>query len=559
VEFFQLLATTQYMGHLRPTNLSWTSTRRSDVLAAIGTPFDAAAHTADVRRIAAGRGRYDIPNVGMFLWRIRDFEVAGAPAATLVPADAGDRRYLFSPLGADMPLYNHAIAEDTITHLADRLDVPQPIGRRELWDAIATLYPDSLAVSVGGLILPVDLVAASDLSDAGGGWAYAAADRVLVDPVLGRLALPPTLTVDGHALDPVAPLVTYHYGFPAEIGGGPYPRAAAFDAALSPVRPISPPDPIAGAVTALGGSGVVELRSPGRCVEAPALSIPDGARVEVRAADGLRPTLELTGELVVDLGEEAELTLDGLLLTGSSLRVAAAAKRGSVLRLRHCTLVPGLALHVDGTPTAPATPSVIIESEAVRVEIDRSIVGGIRAHADAVVRVVDSIVDATDPAGVAYAALDDAGPGGALGIVASTVVGKVHARVLDLVSDTILDAQLAEVDTWTGPVLAERRQQGCIRFSWVPPGSRTPVRHRCLPADGDESRVRPQYTANRYGRPAYMQLSGRCAIEIRTGADDESEMGAYHQVFAPQRDSDLEVRLDEYLRFGLEAGIFHAS
>jgi hypothetical protein len=36
-------------------------------------------------------------------------------------------------------------------------------------------------------------------------------------------------------------------------------------------------------------------------------------------------------------------------------------------------------------------------------------------------------------------------------------------------------------------------------------------------------------------------------------------MGAYHDLFEPQRETNLRVRLAEYLRFGLEAGIFYAS
>jgi hypothetical protein len=46
---------------------------------------------------------------------------------------------------------------------------------------------------------------------------------------------------------------------------------------------------------------------------------------------------------------------------------------------------------------------------------------------------------------------------------------------------------------------------------------------------------------------------------IRRGADDGSEMGVFHDVYAPQRESNLLVRLEEYLRFGLEAGIFYAT
>ena len=48
-------------------------------------------------------------------------------------------------------------------------------------------------------------------------------------------------------------------------------------------------------------------------------------------------------------------------------------------------------------------------------------------------------------------------------------------------------------------------------------------------------------------------------VEIRTGADDEAEMGAGHTLYQPQREINLRVRLDEYLRFGLEAGVFYVT
>jgi len=63
----------------------------------------------------------------------------------------------------------------------------------------------------------------------------------------------------------------------------------------------------------------------------------------------------------------------------------------------------------------------------------------------------------------------------------------------------------------------------------------------------------------RYGDAAYCQLDLRGPAEIRTGADDGAEMGAFHLLFEPQREKNLRLRLDEYLRFGLEAGIFYAS
>ncbi len=36
-------------------------------------------------------------------------------------------------------------------------------------------------------------------------------------------------------------------------------------------------------------------------------------------------------------------------------------------------------------------------------------------------------------------------------------------------------------------------------------------------------------------------------------------MGATHDLYAPQREDDVVARLDEYLRYGLEAGFFHAT
>ncbi|NEZ58030.1 hypothetical protein, partial [Adonisia turfae] len=65
--------------------------------------------------------------------------------------------------------------------------------------------------------------------------------------------------------------------------------------------------------------------------------------------------------------------------------------------------------------------------------------------------------------------------------------------------------------------------------------------------------------SRRYGDPAYGQLSQRCAEEIRQGADDEAEMGVFHDLYQPQRETNLRVRLDEYLRFSLEAGIFYIT
>jgi hypothetical protein len=261
--------------------------------------------------------------------------------------------------------------------------------------------------------------------------------------------------------------------------------------------------------------------------------------------------MELDGVLNIRGVENTEVTLDGLLISGATLRVAAGSGNGlRRLRLRHCTLVPGLNIDEDGVPQAPSMPSLTVEAVNMSVEIDHCIVGGLRVADGNSVRITNSIVDATAESGVAYAALDGEGPGGTLRVENSTIVGKVHTGLMELASNTIFLADLN----------CERLQQGCVRFSYLPPASRTPRRHRCRPEDEAEAiRMRPQFSSLRYGHPDYCQLSPFCAAEIRQGADDEAEMGAFHDLYQPQRESNLRVRLDEYLRFGLEAGVFYAS
>jgi hypothetical protein len=167
----------------------------------------------------------------------------------------------------------------------------------------------------------------------------------------------------------------------------------------------------------------------------------------------------------------------------------------------------------------------------------------------------------------------------------STIIGKLCTARLDLASNTLFLARLGPADKWAHPVVSDQNQQGCVRFSFVPLNAIVPRRYRCQPdlavasaitaadvpkgtlTDADkraitvatQARMRPAFTTLRYGQPGYCQLGSYCPKEIRAGAEDESEMGAFHDVFGPQRESNLKIRLQEYLRFGLEAGIFYST
>ena len=77
--------------------------------------------------------------------------------------------------------------------------------------------------------------------------------------------------------------------------------------------------------------------------------------------------------------------------------------------------------------------------------------------------------------------------------------------------------------------------------------------------ESERLRVEPEFNSTRYGRAAYCQLAATCAVEITTGAEDESEMGAFHDLFQPQRATNLRTRLAEYTPAGINAGIIFAT
>lgn len=536
VEFFQLIAATQFMNHLRPETQSFVSLRNANRLGELGGPFERApkfgdpdlTHTVDVRRIARGHGRYNIPNVGLFLWRLRAMALSRSPA---VPATPGDKRnFLFSPLGFDMPLFNSPQSETLAAHLAEAVNVPGRIRRRVFAAAIDDYYGRSLLLELqpagGGAIMTIQSsqLVVCDLS----GWINLPTSAIAIDPVLGRIAFPHDQSD--------TPLVSFHYGFSANMGGGEYSRLSSVEGRDLPVEKVAGSAKIADALAALPSTGgTVEVGDSGRYTETLAIDA-TGRFIELRAGDKRRPTIVLNGELTVTGSSDDHVILDGLLLTGAGIRVSGTLGR---LTLRHCTLVP------------VNVPNLIIESAHTAVEIDHCIVGGIRAVDTVEMKISGSIVDATSEKLLAYGGTA-AAFGAPLHITNSTVIGQVQTTTMRLASNSIFLASIA------APVLVERRQEGCVRFSYLSPGAKTPRRYHCQP-ETEDSLIRPRFVSTSFQDPGYCQLSEFCPPEIREGADDEASMGAFHDLLEPQRESRLRVNLETYLRFGLEAGIFYVS
>ena len=591
VEFFRNLAVCQSMKFTRPGNRYAPNLRGWQTREYMDTGFDTTAHKVDVRRIAVERGRYNIPNLGIFLWSLNSYSMTRVSAT---PVGAGNQFFRFNPLGADLPLFNNPVSQGPdVTAAAQPLNVPARLSRRVLCQDIqsgagAVYYGEgnSLALykttALATTLLNAYQIQICNLSGADGSWsnvpstgsAYAAC----VDPELGRIALPAPLP-SGVVLQ-----TSFCYGFSGEMGGGEYARADTFTSATavcffpdtgSDYTTLQGALNFASAKAAANLPVAVEITNSDvyllNSVAAPGLqvTVPAGATIELRAADGHRPTLVLGAEITVVGGAGSTFNLNGLLLTyvapaPNSLIPAALVhvpnagqNQLGALGLTHITLVPGLALTAGGAAQFPGQSSVLGELSGLKVTVTKSILGAIQVHELANVSLSDSILDACGPTGVAYAGLDGASAGGSLTLQGCTVFGKVHTALLALMSNCIVWAGLAAPDTWASPLTADRKQQGCVRFSYLPAGAVVPRQFECVQQIQDAPQ--PLFYSMRYGDPHYAKLWPCTDDSIRRGADDGGEMGAFHFVLAPLRETDLLVRIQEYVPVGLEFGIFYQN
>jgi hypothetical protein len=443
VEFFELLATTQHLNHVRPHKGGTADVRNVDRLGPVGSPFEGVAHLAEVRHIANGQGRYNIPNVGLFLWRLQPYPIDQSSARAV--AEPGDGRYRFSPLGNDAPLFNRPQTETDISQLAAERNVSGPLRRLPLYEELESrrqalvdgekpreaYFGDQPVLQVfadGDPVVPEEILVCN-LGDAPPNstdvWRRPEATRsyplkgsgsdqdtqiqvampikVAVDPVLGRL-----VWLAGADLPEVR--VSYAYGLPGDLGGGPYERLGAIssrgrqrqETTVSKHDPEAPFDNLSDALAALDdaeGDAIITITDSATYAEEIDVELAEGHRLTIRAANGARPVLRCGGDLVLrpPAGEHnTAVTLNGLLIEGG-VRV----EDGSLelLRVVHCTLVPGRRLGGDGRPLEPDHPSVTVAdpNNALRLEIDHSVTGRLSLPPGMEgLRVRDSIIDSPE-------------------------------------------------------------------------------------------------------------------------------------------------------------------
>ncbi|NJK33253.1 MAG: hypothetical protein HC927_13120 [Deltaproteobacteria bacterium] len=400
-------------------------------------------------------------------------------------------------------------------------------------------------------------------------WNYVlnAVKQMAIDPTRGRALI---ALGDTPALRVIALLL--HYGTPAEIGAGSYDRR--FDIiANEAVNILDNDDPNPGPVTVnipSAATVVDEIEDSktynpvGNGEGGDAGNLVGLVDYRLQAANLQRPyLLRVTDSEPLEwsfiahpknlmLEEDPRcLVLEGLWIgiehsdpenTATSATLAIEGVWDRVI-IRHCTLDPGGEMaSVDGVSAGKPIPCVTLEIRDFVEEliIESSITGPIVEAATG-----------NNPATVGKIIIRDSIVGNAAeyGIAINTQLGTVELERCTVVGHVVANRLYASDTFIAGTGQITDLQHGCFRFSTAIQGKWPhPFESHIYPSF---SAIRNCFVSSRFGDPGYYQLSELCPTEIRRGAENHSEMGAFNKLFDPIKRDDLRTKIDEFMPFDL--------
>ncbi len=578
----------------------WADLRQTQGSELADGPFDEYHHTPDFRQQVGLSGRYNLPKLAFYLYRLVAYKVVDVTPFPLT----GGLGYSFDPSGRDIPLFSHrniADGEDrnwedwrsamewelqkpircrllnesrflfteanidalsaspglSLSQIADLTTlIGWPIiGEPRLRETLSVLpnaasfylapdyilykaileatlitecgkqalLPSSITVQVDGTDVPKPETTSGALSS----WDTSNVPlekSLVIDPENGRFAF------TGALADPES-IVTaeYHYGFSGEIGAGTYDRRAVED--VTPTVTVSNGDTITAAL--LMDNGVTQIDD-----NRTYTTLPDSVNVEnmtLQAANQKRPYIRLEQDWTLDTGanQNAFLVLDGLWIGANADAAIVLVGDYECVTIRNCTLDPGAGTDINGDPIAAIT--LRIEGHVEQLVIEDSICGRIEAAAGSeleAITITDSILQST----TANPVLDIEETSACMERV--TVIG----------SSVLHTIQATEV-LMVGVYTVTDTQKGCFRYSAAPLGSRVP---RAYPHSLISFAQASQwFTSLQFGHPGYCQLSAVAPLEIARGAENGSEIGAFASLLNPIKLDSLQIKVAEYMPFGL--------
>jgi hypothetical protein len=538
VEFFQLLSATQNVNHVRLHCTVTPNLREMNKIDLINTAFDKQSHTVDAGRISVGLGKYNIQNIGIYLWRLQSYRMKMVDARKVGPQSGiPDYAYTFSPLGLDAHLFNNPQTESDIVHLAEEVNVPGMLRRRVLHDELdvaretiangktpaykyfETAYPPvfQLFTQTAGnppAAIPVEEIAICNLST----WRVPPVSKAYkkyvpgtgyvdvvmpiaaaVDPVLGRI-------VFSNPVGDAQVLTNHSYGFSGDMGGGPYDRnlslsdikKIAFDwhVGVSKDKTSVQAEPIyqtlqeaiddwnsQGGAVRTGLITIMDNLSYHETVGLTSIQIAEGQQLCIIAADW--PVVDLVGVPTRIPGSfnpedlrphiHRDLEVEGTAPANSS-------SGGSILL--NGLLVEGkLSIKNGNLKTCSIQHCTLVPANGgLATALQSNILEvSLKQSISGAVQVLSlgALVSLEESIidhkpGIAISV-----PEGQLGVQNCTIFGTVEARSLDA-GNSIFNDRLD----------IARRQTGCVRFSHVPFGSVTPRRYRCQPELEIQEQVR---------------------------------------------------------------------
>jgi hypothetical protein len=543
VEFFQRLIWSQHANHVRPEALGTASIRDAEAARFAHGPFERACHSVAAGPAGGYAGRYNIPNIGLFVWRLDAYplgflvnEVQGYLGGPQPRASThGPGLLHFDPLGADRPLHNRPKPDTSIAARVTERIVPAALDRRLLHRDLNDLrggvlgagrWFDDLPVvqiRLDGVTLPPAKLHSCNLElldDGGGGFTWTRpknAGEVLFDPERGRIAL--------HADDEGKPIETVHaYAAPFDLGGGPYDRTDSVESWRDAFFPEGEALPWRIGVSSRAEDKTDIIDQGGPVVDSLAVAL---QRWNAAATPGMRGIITIFD----NASYTANLTTPTRRIRippGARLAIVAAAwplvpLPGGVKRrdmrmlsaihrrphIRSDIWVIGEAGNPGDEPGSLILDGLLVEGEvSVRpgslgtLAIRHATIGASAAGLAAGIAVVggnEALAVTLDHAIAGSVAMGAAGGGLAIhdSIVGEdrlagedpdsmTLVVNAPAADLDLARSTLFGrSQVRSIEAENGLLMgkaeAAHRQTGCVRFCFATLSSRVPRRYHCAP------------------------------------------------------------------------------
>jgi hypothetical protein len=548
------------IGSLTRTDIGgWADLRNVFGASKSQTAFDEYFHTADFRKGRGKSGWYNIPKLGVFLWRLQSF---GVDFTTPVADSNCPNYYAFDPTGRELPLFavSSRVYGDTWVS-PEEWQLPTPISTLLLQSALAnaaakslyagtapdgTLLPNALGVFTqpGSLYELVDASQVTTYPESPG-----TSHQIMIFPEIGKLkVLHPPLN------GPI--FVRYHYGFSSTIGAGPYDRRIIGQVSNSTPAPMNNvtggDNALAVPLAAVAPGGTVSIND---SLTYTSLSDVLGVdQVTILAENASRPLIRLAPPSpnvtvwTLTGNDGSALVLEGLFVSGGD--VVLSGKFDSVT-LTCCTFDSGTSgkfpaaydKAVDGRDLIPS--HLWVDAEVQQLTIDRCILGPVQTRLGGEIQtltVTDSIIQALG----ADQALNLIS--GQAQLTRCTVLGPAAVHRL-YSSDCILDDVM----------LVDNTQDGCVRFTAWATGSVLPRQYESVEVDP----ASPLFVSRAFGRPGYAQLlpsvdnaivfgsTSAAGVTISAGAEDGSEMGAFAREKNPIKQRSLLIKYQEFMPLGL--------